>query len=300
VARSGPARSGRRESSEPPAPPEHRSDLAVEKMALPSPRGAPLSSPPPAWRRSPTSPAPGRQCATSGSGVVPRAPSLLAPSGGVGGGDGPDPQRRGLVRRPRCADGPPLVRRRDRCQPYPRQAPRLPLLRPAPLQSSRPSGARPQMASLPPSAPFLYEKLENSAGATWVGSIPSRASSRRWNRQPGCSRAPGSRELGNSPSARSEPSPRGSLRRSGATAHDHWRGLSPRPQAASIDEGRDLLPGSPAAAFARLGLHGQTWTLDALCAMSESVMLIFSDLHRTPCTTLMPPLAVGSEKMPSS
>jgi peroxiredoxin/uncharacterized membrane protein YphA (DoxX/SURF4 family) len=66
---------------------------------------------------------------------------------------------------------------------------------------------------------------------------------------------------------------------------------SPAPEAASEDEGSDLSLGSPAAAFALPGLHGETWTLDALRAMGKPVLLIFSDPNCGPCNALMPDLA---------
>jgi peroxiredoxin len=65
----------------------------------------------------------------------------------------------------------------------------------------------------------------------------------------------------------------------------------PTPETASRDEESGLSLGSPAAAFALPGLHGETWTLDALCAMGKPVLLVFSDPNCVPCTALMPDLA---------
>jgi thiol-disulfide isomerase/thioredoxin len=66
---------------------------------------------------------------------------------------------------------------------------------------------------------------------------------------------------------------------------------SPAPEAASEDEGPDLSFAPPAAAFALPGLHGETWTLDALRAMGKPVLLVFSDPKCGPCNALMPDLA---------
>jgi peroxiredoxin/uncharacterized membrane protein YphA (DoxX/SURF4 family) len=65
---------------------------------------------------------------------------------------------------------------------------------------------------------------------------------------------------------------------------------SSTPEAASLDEGPGLSLGSPAAAFALPGLHGETWTLDAFCAMGKPVLLVFSDPNCGPCNALLPDL----------
>ncbi len=65
----------------------------------------------------------------------------------------------------------------------------------------------------------------------------------------------------------------------------------PTLQAASEDERPGLSLGSPAPPFALPGLHGETWTLDALCAMGKPVLLVFSDPNCGPCNKLMLDLA---------
>src|SRR5688500_7823151 len=60
---------------------------------------------------------------------------------------------------------------------------------------------------------------------------------------------------------------------------------------ASSDQGPGLPIGSPAPTFALPGLHGETWTLDALRAAGKPVLLVFSDPSCVPCNALLPDLA---------
>jgi peroxiredoxin/uncharacterized membrane protein YphA (DoxX/SURF4 family) len=66
---------------------------------------------------------------------------------------------------------------------------------------------------------------------------------------------------------------------------------SPAPDEVVADQGPGLPTGSPAPTFALPGLHGETWTLDALRAAGKPVLLVFSDPSCVPCNALLPDLA---------